>query len=156
MLMEYLRTNKKAKSKYYNETYSSVKIGGKKINIKPIVSLDLPEENLKYEELSYIDNEYASKIYEAIRPLEEHNDYDDLKYVLEIYLDIKENNFWTNRNEIVNDYYTLISFIHENINRVICIKGFSKHSIYHFIKLMNELKGTNVNLIKSLSISYLK
>ena len=65
-----------------------------------------------------------------------------------ICVDKKENNKWTNKNQFLEDYNSLANFIFENKSNFICIRGFSRASICQLIRLINELKGTNIRPIK--------
>ncbi len=65
-----------------------------------------------------------------------------------IYFDKKENNKWTNKNQFLGDYNSLVNFVFENKNSFICISGFDRASICKFIRMINELKGTNIRPIK--------
>ena len=41
-----------------------------------------------------------------------------------------------------------MNLIVENQNSFVCIRGFSKSSISQFIRMINELKGTNIEFVK--------
>ena len=41
-----------------------------------------------------------------------------------------------------------MDFVIANENSYICIRGFSRANIGHFIRMINELKGTNIKPIK--------
>ena len=53
-----------------------------------------------------------------------------------------------NKNILIGDYNSLIDFIAENENALICIRGFSRASIGQLIRVINELKGTNIKPVK--------
>ena len=65
-----------------------------------------------------------------------------------IYLDTKVNNTWTNKNQLIGDYYSFIEFIPQNEKAFICIRGFSRAGIGRIIRMANELKGTNIKPVK--------
>ncbi|MCI5702092.1 MAG: hypothetical protein MR266_04935 [Erysipelotrichaceae bacterium] len=65
-----------------------------------------------------------------------------------ICIDTKADNKWINKNQIISDYNTLMDFIVANKNSYICIRGFSYTYIEFFIKMINELKETNIKFIK--------
>lgn len=65
-----------------------------------------------------------------------------------IYLDTKVNNTWASKNQVIGDYNILMDFIIANTNSYICISGFSPASIIQFIKMINELEGTNIKIVK--------
>jgi len=65
-----------------------------------------------------------------------------------IYVDTKVNNEWVNKNQVIGDYNALMDFVAANKNSYICIRGFSRANIGHFIRMINELKGTNIKPVK--------
>lgn len=65
-----------------------------------------------------------------------------------IYFSQKENNEWINKNQFLGDYNSLVNFIFENENSFYVLRGFNKTSICQFIRMINELKGTNIRPIK--------
>lgn len=65
-----------------------------------------------------------------------------------IYLDTKVDNKWVNKNQVIGDYNALMDFVVANENSYICIRGFSRANIGHFIRMINELKGTNIKPVK--------
>lgn len=65
-----------------------------------------------------------------------------------IYLDTKVDNNWMNKNQFLGDYYSFIDFISQNQNSFICIKGFSRADISQVVGMANELKSTNIKLVK--------
>ena len=65
-----------------------------------------------------------------------------------IYLDIKKDNEWISKNQFIGDYVSLMNFVAKNGNSFICIRGFSRSSISQFIRMVNELCGTNIKHVK--------
>ena len=65
-----------------------------------------------------------------------------------IYLYEKKNNEWINQKQYIGNYNSLMNLIVENQNSFVCIRGFSKSSISQFIRMINELKGTNIEFVK--------
>jgi len=65
-----------------------------------------------------------------------------------IYLDIKQNNKWVIKNQFIGDYKAFIEFISQNKNSFICIRGFSRANMHHLIQMVNELKGTNIKVVR--------
>lgn len=65
-----------------------------------------------------------------------------------IYLDTKVDNRWVSKNQVIGNYNALMDFVIANENSYICIRGFSHTNIGHFIRMINELKGTNIKPIK--------
>lgn len=65
-----------------------------------------------------------------------------------IYLYEKKNNEWINLKQYIGNYNSLMNLIVENQNSFVCIRGFSKSSISQFIRMINELKGTNIEFVK--------
>ena len=65
-----------------------------------------------------------------------------------IYLDTKVDNEWIKQNQIIGDYYSFIDFIAQNENAFICIRGFSRAGISQIVRMVNELKGTNIKPAK--------
>ena len=65
-----------------------------------------------------------------------------------IYLDTKVDNEWIKQNQLIGDYYYFIDFISQNENAFICIRGFSRAGIGQIVRMVNELKGTNIKPVK--------
>lgn len=65
-----------------------------------------------------------------------------------IYLDTKIDNEWISKNQFIGDYYSFIDFIAKNENSFICIRGFSRAGIGQIVRMVNELKGTNIKPVK--------
>lgn len=65
-----------------------------------------------------------------------------------IYLDIKKDNEWISKNQFIGDYVSLMNFVAKNENSFICIRGFSRSSISQFIRMVNELCGSNIKCVK--------
>lgn len=65
-----------------------------------------------------------------------------------IYLDTKIDNKWVNKNQVIENYNALMDFVIANENSYICVRGFSRANIRHFIKMINELKGVNIKPVK--------
>lgn len=65
-----------------------------------------------------------------------------------IYLDTKIDNKWVNENQVIENYNALMDFVIANENSYICVRGFSRANIRHFIKIINELKGVNIKPVK--------
>ena len=65
-----------------------------------------------------------------------------------IYLDTKSDNKWVNKNQVIENYNALMDFVIANENSYICVRGFSRANIRHFIKMINELKGINIKPVK--------
>ncbi|MBQ3020847.1 MAG: hypothetical protein IJD92_01325 [Bacilli bacterium] len=57
-----------------------------------------------------------------------------------IYLDVKINNSIVIKNHFIGEYKDLIDFILENQNRCIFIKGFSRASMAHLLRMINLKK----------------
>ena len=65
-----------------------------------------------------------------------------------IYLDTKVDGKWINRDQIIGNYDRLMDFIVANKNSYICIRGFSRAVIGQFIRMINELGGTNIKPVE--------
>ncbi len=65
-----------------------------------------------------------------------------------IYANVKEDGAWTLKNGVIGGYDSLAEFVYNNQDAFICIRGFSRASILHFIRLVNETKGTNIKFVK--------
>lgn len=65
-----------------------------------------------------------------------------------IYLDTKFDGNWINQNQIIGNYDKLMDFIVANKNSYICIRGFSRAVIGQFIRMINELRGTNIKPVE--------
>ena len=60
------------------------------------------------------------------------------------YVDIKKDNNWIVRNSYIGDYISFMDFVLEHKNSFICIRGFSKAYIGHFISNINKLVECNL------------
>ena len=65
-----------------------------------------------------------------------------------IYLDTKVDNEWIKQNQLIGDYHSLIDFISQNENAFICLRGFNRAGIGQIVRMVNELKGTNIKPVK--------
>ena len=65
----------------------------------------------------------------------------------EIYVDIKKDNKIIKKIYIGN-YQALMNFIADNQNDFIFIKGFSRASMYYFLKMLNNKKQLNIKPVK--------
>lgn len=63
------------------------------------------------------------------------------------YLDIKENNEWIIKNKYIGNYKSFMDFVIENKNSFICVRGFSRAYMGHFINNINLNYGCNLLLI---------
>ena len=67
-----------------------------------------------------------------------------------IYLDTKIDNKWVNKNQAIENYNELMDFVIANENSYICVRGFSRANIRHFIKIIGDFKATITKNIVSL------
>lgn len=60
-------------------------------------------------------------------------------------LDIKENDEWTNRNVLIDNYIILYNIILGD--NLVCFKGFSDKDMIMFINNFNKSTDSNINII---------
>ena len=65
-----------------------------------------------------------------------------------IYLDTKVDGKWINQNQIIGNCDKLMDFIVANKNSYICIRWFSRAVIGQFIRMINELRETNIKQVE--------
>lgn len=61
------------------------------------------------------------------------------------YVDIKKDNNWVARNSYIGDNTSFVDFILEHKNSFICIRGFSKAYMGHFINHINTIVKCNLS-----------
>lgn len=66
----------------------------------------------------------------------------------EIYVDIKSNNKWIEKDKYIGDYNDFMEFIYKNNNALICIRGFSRALMFRFIRLFNELMDCEIKVVR--------
>lgn len=65
-----------------------------------------------------------------------------------IYVDVKRDNRWVEKEKYIGDYNDFIDFIYNNNNSLICIRGFSRALMFRFVRLFNELTDCEIKVVR--------